>query len=220
MASEVFQLAILLSLKDAASGGLERFADRLRATGKEGKEALESIEELRGNLSKGLEIGAVGLEGIEMLHKGIDTAAEFESAFTDLRMAIGTTSADGAVNLAKLNNEMSQFEDLGMRLGNTLPGSIKDFTEGFTALRESGISTADILAGVGEMEAKLALTSHMAPKELAPDFGELVKMFDLHGLREFKEAGDIVSKLQTIGMRPGELIGGLKFLQLRAGTSL
>src|ERR1700683_265258 len=176
MGSEVFQLAILISLKDAASGQLERFADRLRATGKEGRQTLKTMEELRADLAKGMEMGAIGFAGLELLHKGIDTAAEFESAFTALKMAIGTMGSDGSVNLAKLNDEMSQFEVLGMRLGNTLPGSIRDFTEGFTALRESGIGTQDILAGVGEMEAKLALVSNMTPKELAPDFGELVKM--------------------------------------------
>ena len=52
MSSAIFELAILLSLKDAASNRLDSFGDKLRARGKDARYALEEFESLRRGIGR------------------------------------------------------------------------------------------------------------------------------------------------------------------------
>jgi hypothetical protein len=115
MSSQAFELAILISLKDAASGGADRVSDRLRAMGKEGKVALKTFEDLRKDLRHGLVLSGVGAAGLSMLGGGIKKAGDFEAAMADLRMSLQELGTDGKLNLVKLNGEMNQAESLAMR---------------------------------------------------------------------------------------------------------
>jgi len=220
MASQIFEVAILISLKDAASGKLDHVQDHLRSLGKEGKETLRTFEDLRKDLRQGLVLGGIGVAGLEAMRGGIKSAADYESAVTDLRASVATLGKDGAVNIAKLNDEMAQFEALGVKLGNTLPGSTKDFLELFTSLRQNGLQANIILDGAGERVAKLAVATHNVPAELGKEFAQLGEMFNFKGA-EFGPATDLFAKLHgAVGLQPSQLIEGAKFAQLRGGLPL
>lgn len=219
MSKELFELAILISLKDAASGQMDRVGDRLRMMGAEGRATMKTFDDLRRDMRQGIEMAGIGVAGLMALKSGVTAAAEFESAMTDLKMSIGTTTKDGTVDLAKMNDQVNRLGTLAIRLGNTLPGSTQDFLELFTTLRQGGMATEDILNGAGEKAAKLALVSHLVPKELGPEFAQLSKMFSLKP-EEYSRAADIVSKMQSVGLMPAELIQGAKFAQLRGGLPL
>src|SRR5262249_42094263 len=145
-------------------------------------------------LREGLTFGAIGIAGLEALKGGIKSAADFESALTDLRASVATLGKDGAVDVAKLNDEMGRFETLAVRLGNTLPGSTQDFLELFTSLRQNGLQTNVILDGAGEKVAKLAVATHNRPAELGKEFAQLGEMFNLQG-QDFGLATDLFAKL-------------------------
>src|ERR1044072_874125 len=157
MANAIFELAILLSLKDAASNRLDSFGERRRARGTDARHALEEFESLRRGIGRDLAIGGIGIATLDMLKKGVDKAGDFQSAITELRLAIEEASKDGSVDLEKLNNQMARFSALGMRLGNELPGTTKDFVDMFVALKQAGIQTETILGGAGVSVAHLAV---------------------------------------------------------------
>jgi Phage-related minor tail protein len=216
----VYELAILLSLRDVASGGLDRFEDRLRASGKEGKQLLKTVQDLRKDLRQGLALAGVGIGTLAALKKGVDVAGDFEASMADLRLSIEETSKDGQVNVSKLGNEMDRFEQLGMRLGNALPGSTQDFIQMFAALKQGGLSTNSILEGTGEAVANLAVITHQLPKDLADPFAQYVQQFQLTG-KEAMQLSDTLGKLKfSTGLDPQSLIEGSKFFQLRVGSAL
>ena len=126
MPDQVFELAILLSLKDAASGRLDHVRDRLRATGKEGKATLQSFEELRKGLKRDLVIGGIGVAGLTLFGKGVKASGDYQASLTDLRVSITELNRDGTINLTQLGDQMNRFDRLGMKLGNALPGSTQD----------------------------------------------------------------------------------------------
>src|SRR4051794_29460945 len=117
MASEVFQLYLLLQLKDFASGGLDRIEAKLRAGGRETQEYLQKFEQLRSNMKRDLTVAGIGVGTLAALKKGVDVAGDFESSVADMRMSIEELGTDGKVNVAKLNDEMGQLEALGIRVG-------------------------------------------------------------------------------------------------------
>ena len=230
MPSEVFQLAILISLKDAASSGLDRMGDRLsffasKASGasKEARAAaqdtLRVYEGLRTDLQKGFQMGAIGLAGLGALKEGLWIAKDFEASMADLKSAIATTGRDGALDVGKLNDQMNRFRVLTMELGNQLPGTEQDFVQMFTSLKEGGLQTEAILKGAGRAVAELAIVTHAPPRELGKEFAQVGEMFQLKP-EEYSAATDIFAKLMSVGLMPSELIEGGKFAQIRGGGPL
>jgi hypothetical protein len=82
-----FELAILLSLRDAASGKLNRFEEKLGATGRQGRNFLQEYEDLRKSMGRELSFIGAGFVGLHILKKGVDAAADYETSLPDLRSA-------------------------------------------------------------------------------------------------------------------------------------
>lgn len=220
MANQAFELAILISLKDAASAGADRVSDRLRNMGKEGKNALKEFEALRKDFQRGLVLGGVGIAGLQVLKNGAKVAGDFESALTELRLSIEETGKSGAVDLGKLNDQMNRFEHLGTKLGNQLPGTTKDFIDMFVALKQGGLATETILKGAGEQVAYLSVLTHSVPKELATAFAEVGEQFQLKPEEYAPSVENFIKNFRAVGLRPEDLIEGTKFAQLRGGLPL
>lgn len=220
MSSSVFELALLLSLKDAASGGLDRFEDRLRASGKEGRALLRTVQDLRKDLKQGLVLAGAGVGMVAMLKGGIDKAADFESAVTELRLSIEELGKDGTLNMSQLNDQMNRFEHLGVKLGNRLPGTTSDFVNMFVALKQGGLQTETILNGAGEAVANLAVLAHSVPADLAKDFAQIGEQFQLKPSEFAASAETFLKNYRAVGLRPEQMIEGSKFAQLRGGLPL
>src|SRR4051812_36999336 len=123
MASEVFKLAIFLSLTDQASSGLNRFEAKLRAAGKEGEKFHSEFEKIRKDLNRDLAIGGTGIAGLALFGKGVQIAADYQASMTDLRTSLSQVGKDGKVNFNALGQDMAKAEVIAMRLGNELPGT-------------------------------------------------------------------------------------------------
>jgi TP901 family phage tail tape measure protein len=220
MSNQAFELAILISLKDAASAGADRVSDRLRNMGKEGKATLKTFEDLRKDLKQGFVLGGAGIAGLQMMRGGIKAAGDFESAITELHLSIEEAGAGGAVNLEKLNDQMNRFESLGVKLGNRLPGTTEDFINMFDALKQGGLQTETILKGAGEQVAYLSVLTHSVPKELATAFAEVGEQFQLKPEEYAPSVENFIKNYRAVGLRPEDLIEGTKFAQLRGGLPL
>ncbi|MET0626564.1 MAG: phage tail tape measure protein, partial [Pyrinomonadaceae bacterium] len=220
MNSSTFELAILLSLRDVASGRLDRFEDKLRATGKEGRNFLEQHERLRKSMGRDLTIGGVGIATMGALKNGVGVAGDFEDAITDLRTSLTQLNADGSVDVARLNEQMHRLDQIGKRLGNNLPGNTQDFLELFATLKEKGVDATEIIDGAGEAVANLAVVSKQIPKELAVPFAEFGQQFQLKGADYVKLADLFARARAATGTTPNELVEASKYFQLRAGASL
>jgi len=220
MAGSVYELAILLSLRDMASGGLARAEANLRATGKEGRAMLRTFEDLRGSLKKDLSVAGMGVGVLALMAKGVKVAGDFESAMADLRMSIEEVDSAGNINLNKLTGEFNQLESVGVRLGNRLPGTTQDFIQMFSTLKQGGLEAKTIIDGAGESVANLAVVTGEIPKDLAEPFAQYAQQFQLTGNEAIKLSDTLARIRFATGLRPQELIEGSKFFQLRAGMAL
>src|ERR1700719_2518590 len=115
MASEVFNLYLLLTLKDYASGGVNSIEAKLRGVGKEGKETLKTFQSLREDLKKDLVTAGIGIGTLMTLRKGVQIAGDFEQAMTELKLSIEEVDKSGAPNLSKLNDQMARAQTLAVR---------------------------------------------------------------------------------------------------------
>ena len=221
MPSEVFQLYLLLSLKDMASGGLDRYEARLRATGKEGRVLLRNFQDLRAEMSRDWAIAGAGVGTLMLMNKGVKVAGDYESAMTTLKMSIQEVDKEtGRINSAKLSQDYGQLESIAVRLGNKLPGTTQDFVEMMSTLKQGGVETKPIIDGVGESVANLAIITRQRPQDLAEPFAQYVQQFQLTG-KEAQKLSDVLGRIQfATGLKPQELIEGSKFFQLRAGATL
>ncbi len=220
MASEVFNLAILLSLKDLASGGLNRAEAQMRSFGKEGKHTLETLDSLRASMNKGLALGGVGLSGLALIGKGVQVAGDFQSSMTDLRTTLSQVGTDGKVNFNQLGADMQRAEAIAVRLGNALPGTTEDVLRTIQTLKQNGLATETILNGAADAVYNLSVASGELSTDTAKNFAQFGQLFKLKP-DEYIKAADTFSRLFTSsGINSSELIEGLKYFQGRSGAAL
>lgn len=195
-------------------------ADEQRAAAK-AKEAFRDVYALREAVKKDLVVGGVGVGTLYLMSKGIKVAGDFEQSMTDLKVAIAEVGKDGTPNVAKLNDQMSRLQALGISLGNTLPGSTEDFVQMFTALKQGGMPTERVLGGAGRAVANLAVVTHQDPAELAKDYAQFGEMFQLNSQEQWTKSADLFARVyRATGVSSGEMVQGLKFAQVRAGSAL
>jgi len=216
----VYELAILLTLKDLASGGFNRVEARLQSMGKEGRATLKTFQDLRADLKKDLAVAGLGVGVLSMMRKGIDVAGDYEAAMGNLRMSIEEVDETGKINTQKLAKDFGQMEQVAVRLGNRLPGTTQDFVEMFSTLKQGGLESRTIIDGAGESVAHLAVVTNQVPKDLAEPFAQYAQQFKLTGDEAVKLSDTLAKIYFGTGLRPAELIEGSKFFQLRAGLPL
>lgn len=220
MARENFELAILISLKDAASRGTDRVTASLREMGREGRTALKQIENLKDGLKQDLALSGIGIAGLAALRGGTKAAGDFESVMTDLSLAFSEVSREGVVNLNKLAAQMAEIQHLTIGLGNDLPGTTGDFAEMMTVLKQGGLEAQTIINGAGKSVAHLSVVTRQVPKDLAKDFAQFGQQFKLKP-EEYTQAADLFARIYArSGLGSAELIEGSKYFQLRAGAPL
>ncbi|MGB7923450.1 MAG: phage tail tape measure protein [Pyrinomonadaceae bacterium] len=222
MGSSVYELAILLSLRDVASGGLDRFEGKLRAMGKEGKAALKDFEDLRAGLKRDLAIGGVGITGLAMLKKGVDVAGAYEASLLDLKSAYQEVAAAGGMSSAEQAANLSQLEQLAVSLGNRLQGDTSQYVQILASLKKAGVDVKTVLGGAGEAAANLANVSGALTRgtanEQAKELGQFGKMFKLDS-SEFGKSVDLFSALKDrFDVESSSLIESAKYFQATAGS--
>lgn len=222
MGGQAFELAILISLKDAASAGADRVSDRLRAMGKEGRKTLTTFQDLRKDFRQGLVLGGIGIAGLAMLVRGARDAGNFEASLHDLKGAFQEVEQSGSVELAKLGDQMNRAEKLGVDLGNKLQGSTQDYLEIFTALKRAGVDVETILTGAGRSAGYLANVTGTittgAFKEQAKEMGQFGKMYNLKP-QDFEASVNLFSALKDrFDVESSELIESSKYFKATASA--
>ncbi|MET0626579.1 MAG: phage tail tape measure protein [Pyrinomonadaceae bacterium] len=213
--STAFELAILLSLRDAASGGLDRFEGKLRATGKEGRKFLHDIEDMRKSVGRDFAIAGTGLVTLAMLKKGVDAAGDYESSLLDLRGAYQEIASAGGRSATQQASDINNLMALSTSLGNNLQGSTADYVGILTSLKKAGVDVETVLGGAGEAAANLANVSGALKmgqaNEQAKELGQFGKLFDLSG-KDFGKSVDLFSALKDrFDIESSDLIQSAKY---------
>lgn len=222
MAGSVYELAILLSLKDAASGKLDRAGDRLRAYGKDAKGTLQTFQDLRKNLGQQLVVGGVGVGMLATLGKGVTAAGNYESTLLDLKSAYQEAEAAGGKSAADQAAQLNRLDQLATRLGNNLQGTTGDYVGILSSLKKAGVDAETVLSGAGVAAANLANVTGAVTRgtanEQAKELGQFGKLFKLEA-GDFAKSVDLFSALKDrFDIDSNEIIESAKYFQNTANS--
>lgn len=216
MASETFNLAILLTLKDAASGGLSRYGSTLQLVEKDSKKAFASLQKLQGQMNKGLALGGVGLGGLALIKKGVDAAGDYEAALLRMRQAYQENTKYSSYSAEQQEAQLKKLTALATEMGSALAGDTGTYANIFTAMNKAGIDAEVTLNGAGKAAAYLAnvmggISNGQAP-QIAEDLGNFGKMFDLKGGDEYMKAVNMFAAINDrFNLSSGNLVEASKY---------
>ena len=174
-----FELKALITGVDRLSPALGRMQKNLRRFRKDAEEAGKGGMAMAGGLAAGLTGSLVAF-------------AKQEDAATGLKVAM--MDASGAVG-----SDFEKINKLAIGLGNKLPGTTADFQNMMQMLVRQGIPAKNILSGVGEASAYLAVQLKKTP-EAAAEFA--AKMQDATGTASEDMMGlfDTIQKAFYLGV--------------------
>jgi len=174
-----FELKALITGVDRLSPALGRMQKNLRRFRKDAEEAGKGGMAMAGGLAAGLTGSLVAF-------------AKQEDAATGLKVAM--MDASGAVG-----SDFEKISKLAIGLGNKLPGTTADFQNMMQMLVRQGIPAKNILSGVGEASAYLAVQLKKTP-EAAAEFA--AKMQDATGTASEDMMGlfDTIQKAFYLGV--------------------
>jgi TP901 family phage tail tape measure protein len=176
-------LAMLLTLKDLASGPLGNFTDKLTQTS-----------------ARLMATGAAAKQAGEQILKGIGKLAapfmDAEDAAIRLKNEMKNASgvAEGFEKVNVLANE----------LGKDLPGNTADFQNLFATLKQNGMDANQILGGTGKAAAYLAVQLKM-PFEEAGLFAAKVGTAAGIASKDMMSFMDVIQKTASMGVKAGEM---------------
>ncbi len=217
MGTATHELAILLSLRDAASGRLDRFGDKLRASGKDARGALKDFDSVRKSIGSTLAIGGTGIVTLAMLKKGVDAAAEYETSLLNLKSAYQESAAAGSLSAAEQAGQMKGLSALSKELGSDLQGNTQNYVEILVALKKAGLETTTVLNGAGKSAAHLANVSGALLEgragTRAKELGQFGIMFKLRP-EDFEKQVNLFSALKDrFDIESSDLIESAKYFQ-------
>lgn len=141
-------VAMLLTLKDMASGPLGKFGSNLTAL---------------GATARGL-----GHQLVNAMEAPIKSFMTAEDASIRLESTMMRSNGQVASSFGKVN-------DLAVQLGNKLPGTTADFQNMFAVLQQNKIAPETILGGLGEATANLAVLLKQDFSTMATSMSQMSK---------------------------------------------
>ncbi len=177
-------LAMLLTLKDLASGPLGEFQEKLQKTSQNlmavGSTAMETGKKILG-----------------MLEAPVAAFEEAEDAA--LRLDAAMMGADN-----KSHHLFTAMKKHAVDLGNELPGTARELQMMFAALIKEGVSAEDILGGVGRATGSLAVITEMGFSETAKFAGQVSKSIGI-AAKDMMPFMDTIQKAFHLGLSPTEI---------------
>jgi len=154
--------------------------------------------------ANGLGLTAIGMGGLYMVGGGLMSAAQFEQAQT--RVRVQNMRQDGSYD-----PDLPALKKQQIRLGNQLPGSTEDFVNMDYTLRAMGFTLKDLIGGISESTANLAVVTGENPENMARLLGSGVNAFSMSGkpitAAETPELADFAQKMNFgAGVTPEALM--------------
>ena len=150
---------------------------------------------------------AVAVGGAVALALPIKEYAQAEDAAMGLKVSMMDATGKVAPEFEKINA-------LAERLGTSLPGSTAEFSGMMAKLVQQGISFKDILGGVGEASANLAVVMKM-PFADAAEFAAKMQDATKTSAKDMTALMDVIQKSYYLGVDSTNMLSG--FSKLSAG---
>lgn len=180
-----FELKALITGVDRLSPALGRMQKNLRSFRRDAEEAGKGAMAMAGGLAAGLTGSLIAF-------------AKQEDAATGLKVAMMDSSGAVSSDFAKINK-------LAIGLGNKLPGTTADFQNMMQMLVRQGIPAQNILSGVGEASAYLAVQLKKTP-EAAAEFAAKMQDATRTSSKDMMGLFDTIQKAFYLGVDDTNLL--------------
>ncbi|GEM_PF-5096345 len=178
---------------------------------------------LTNDLADDLLMGGAGYGLIQGFRSGTNAAGDYESAMNDLRNSFSEYNKEtGKVDESKLTKQIEEAGKQTVQLGNDLMGNTRTYSEIFTALKQGGLQTEEILDGAGKAAAYLANVSGAITQgraaEQAEELAIFFKMFRLQS-KDFEKSVNLFSALKDkFNIDSSAIIESSKYFQGMSNT--
>lgn len=170
--------------------------------------ALEKQQKIQADLQRSTELwektrnvsAAVGAGSSLALGAMVKEYAAAEDAATRLQVSMMDSTGKVAPEFEKINK-------LASRLGNQLPGSVAEFNTMMATLVQQGIKAEDILGGVGEASANLAVVMKM-PFNEAAEFAAKMQDATKTTAGDMLKLMDVIQKSYYLGVDSTNMLSG------------
>jgi TP901 family phage tail tape measure protein len=185
--SSILKVAVMLTAYDAMSREVQA------AVGKSKKELTDLQNHAKSLFGQGAGLLGAGAAGASIIKGTIQDFADLQEGALSLKSVM---MKDGGVLDTK---QFDQMNKLAEKLGNKLPGTTSDFHEMFTTMIRSGVKAENILDGVGDGAANLAIALKI-PYSEAGKFA--AKMKEATGVadKEMKDFLDTIARTAQVGV--------------------
>lgn len=182
--SNSMTLAMMLMLKDMASGPLSNFQNKVK----------NISQTLMGVGAASKMMGTNILNGLKV---PIAAFSEAEDAGTRLKTSMMGIGGAVDLNFPKVN-------DLALQLGNKLPGTTADFQNMFTVLKQQGVPSQGILGGIGKASAYLAVQLKMGYEEAAKFSSKVAEAAGIAD-KDMMSFMDTIQRTANLGVETSEM---------------
>lgn len=166
------------------------------------REQLErSQQKWQSLMNGGFKVAGLGALGLSVPVREYATA---EEAAMSLKVAMMN-------NKGQVAPEFAQINALAERLGTSLPGSTAEFSQMMSTLVQQGISFKDILGGVGEASANLAVVMKM-PFAEAAEFAAKMQDATKTSADDMLALMDTIQKSYYLGVDSTNMLSGFSKL--------
>lgn len=168
-------------------------------------------------MKKDLSVAGVGVASLFTIKKGLDVAADYESALLDIRSAYQEAAAAGALSAQEQEAQLRGLGNLAVDLGNKLQGNTQNYVGILTALKQAGLPGDQVIGGAGRSAAYLANVSGALARgqerEQAKELGQFGLMFKLRP-EDFETQVNLFSALKDkFDIESSSLIESAKYFQ-------
>lgn len=196
--STVLDLAIMLSLSDRASSGVQNIISQFNLLRGATQEVQNQMNRLRTMAWGGGALAAIGGAGLlataGAATVAVSKAGDLQEVMTEIKsMTFGTDLFD-PTKADMITEKMKEIEALTTRLGLETTFSNIGAGQAIIELQKGGIQYQDIIGGAAEATIKFAQLNKMAPEAAAELMVQTRAGFQLTG-QQMLDAADTVTKV-------------------------
>lgn len=205
------KIAVMLTAYDQMSREIQA------AVGKSKKELTDLKNHARSEFAQGM-----GLVGAGMV--GVNGIVATEKAFMDLDQStkeLQSTMQRAGGATKEMQADLTATMNLAKILGNRLPGTTAEITSMFTAMEQNGVTAAEVIGGVGESAANLAVITKKGYTETGIFVAKLKEAAGVDP-RQMMEFIDTIARADQLGAKAEEMSyafarsgGALKLMKLQ-----
>jgi TP901 family phage tail tape measure protein len=196
--NNLLKVAVMLTAYDQMSREVQN------ACNKSKKELTDLKNHATSLFAKGAGLMGAGVAGFSLVGQTVKDFADLQEGALDLKAVM--LDGNGVLN----QKQFDEMHALAIKLGNELPGTTSDFHKMFETMVTTGITGKNVLDGVGESAANLALVIKKPYDEVGKGMAILKNAAGIKDGKEMLDFADTLARADQAGAKFEEMQNAYK----------